>query len=75
MTLCFNINGNVFTATWARQRKYSYESREATFKTYQGKKKKKDIDSDEPMKDPGQNLYIHSLCEHLLTAYYMRAPS
>lgn len=38
-------------------------------------KKKKDIDSDEPMKDPGQNLYIHSLCEHLLTAYYMRAPS
>lgn len=32
-------------------------------------------DSDEPMRDPDRNLYIHSLCEHLLSAYSIEIPS
>lgn len=32
-------------------------------------------DSDEPMRDPDRNLHIHSLCEHLLSAYSMEIPS
>ena len=37
------------------KRKYRYESREATFKTL---KKKKDIDSDEPMREVGIYIFI-----------------